>query len=54
MHAWAITCLAVAGIAAAAGYSGIAGKADTALYICAAVAGVLAIVFAIAGRRPPE
>jgi uncharacterized membrane protein YtjA (UPF0391 family) len=54
MYAWAMTCFIVAAVAAVAAYSGIAREATTPVWICAAVAAVLAVIFAIAGRRPPE
>ena len=54
MNAWAITFLVIGLIAGVAGFSGITGSAATFAWIGAAISLVLAVVFAIAGRRPPE
>jgi uncharacterized membrane protein YtjA (UPF0391 family) len=50
---WAITFLVIALIAAVLGFSGIAGTAVHIAWILAVVGIVLAIVFALIGRRPP-
>jgi uncharacterized membrane protein YtjA (UPF0391 family) len=54
MIAWAITFLVVALVAAAVGFSGMAGSAAGVAWTCAIVGIVLAIACGIAGRRPPE
>jgi len=53
MISWAITFLVIALIAAVLGFSGIAGTAVNLAWICAVIGIILAIVFAILGRRPP-
>jgi uncharacterized membrane protein YtjA (UPF0391 family) len=52
MISWAITFLVVALIAAVFGFSGIAGTAVNIAWILAVVGIILAIVFAVMGRRP--
>jgi uncharacterized membrane protein YtjA (UPF0391 family) len=51
MIGWAATLLVVAIIAAVLGFSGIAGIATNIAWILFVVGLVLAVVFAIAGRR---
>jgi uncharacterized membrane protein YtjA (UPF0391 family) len=51
MIGWAATFLVVAIIAAVLGFSGIAGIATNIAWILFVVGLVLAVVFAIAGRR---
>lgn len=53
MISWAVTFLIVALVAAFLGFSGIAGTAVNIAWILAVVGIVLAIAFAIMGRRPP-
>jgi uncharacterized membrane protein YtjA (UPF0391 family) len=53
MFSWAITFLIVGLIAAVLGFSGIAGTATHIAWILFVVGIILAIVFAIFGRRPP-
>lgn len=53
MISWAVTFLVVALIAAVLGFSGIAGTAVNLAWILAVVGVVLAIAFAIMGKRPP-
>ncbi len=53
MIGWAITFLVVALIAAVLGFSGIAGMAANIAWILFVVGLILAVVFFIAGRRPP-
>jgi uncharacterized membrane protein YtjA (UPF0391 family) len=53
MLSYAVAFLVIALIAAVFGLSGIAGTAVNLAWILAAVGIVLAIVFAILGRRPP-
>lgn len=53
MFSWAITFLIIALIAGALGLSGIAGTATNIAWILFVVGIILAIVFAITGRRPP-
>jgi len=53
MISWAVTFLVVALIAAVLGFSGIAGTAVNIAWILAVVGIVLAIAFALMGRRPP-
>jgi uncharacterized membrane protein YtjA (UPF0391 family) len=50
---WAITFLIIAIIAAVFGLSGIAGTAVNIAWILAVIGIILAIVFAVMGRRPP-
>jgi len=52
MFNWALTFLIVAIVAAVFGFSGIAGTATNIAWILFVVGIVLAIVFAISGRRP--
>ena len=54
MISWAITFLVVALIAAVLGFSGIAGTAVNIAWICAVIGIILAIVFGVMGRKPPE
>jgi uncharacterized membrane protein YtjA (UPF0391 family) len=53
MISWAITFFVIALIAAVLGFTGIAGTAVHIAWILTVVGIVLAIVFAILGRRPP-
>ncbi len=53
MLSWAITFLVIALIAAVFGFSGIAGTAVNIAWILAVIGIILAIVFAVMGRRPP-
>ena len=53
MISWAITFLVIALIAAVLGFSGIAGTAVNIAWILVVVGVILAIVFAVMGRRPP-
>ena len=53
MISWAITFLVIALIAAVLGFSGIAGAAVNIAWILVVVGVILAIVFAVMGRRPP-
>lgn len=48
-----MTFLAIALIAAVLGFSGIAGTAVNLAWICAVIGIILALVFALVGRRPP-
>lgn len=52
MIGWAATFLILALIAALLGFSGIAGVATNIAWILFVIGLILAIVFAIAGRRP--
>ena len=52
MFNWALTFLIVAIIAAVFGFSGVAGTATNIAWILFVVGLVLAVVFAISGRRP--
>jgi uncharacterized membrane protein YtjA (UPF0391 family) len=52
MFSWALMFLVIALIAALFGFTGIAGTATNIAWILFVVGIVLAIVFAIAGRRP--
>ena len=52
MLGWALVFLIVGLIAGVLGFSGIAGAATQIAWILFVVGIVLAIVFAIAGRRP--
>src|SRR5258705_4745067 len=54
MISWAVTFFVIALIAAVLGFSGIAGTAVNIAWICAVIGIVLAIVFGVMGRRPPE
>jgi uncharacterized membrane protein YtjA (UPF0391 family) len=53
MISWAVTFFIIALIAAVLGFSGIAGTAVNIAWILAVIGIILAIVFAVAGRRPP-
>jgi uncharacterized membrane protein YtjA (UPF0391 family) len=53
MLSWAVTFLVIALIAAVLGFSGIAGTAINIAWALAVIGIILAIVFMIAGRRPP-
>lgn len=53
MIGWAVTFLVVALIAAVLGFSGIAGMAANIAWILFVVGLILAVVFFVAGRRPP-
>ena len=53
MLSWAVTFFIIALIAAVLGFSGIAGTAVNIAWILAVIGIILAIVFAVAGRRPP-
>lgn len=50
---WAVIFLVIALIAAVLGFTGIAGAAVNIAWILFVVGLILAIVFFIAGRRPP-
>lgn len=52
MISWAVTFLIIGLIAAVLGFSGIAGAATNIAWILFVVGIVLAIVFAVMGRRP--
>jgi uncharacterized membrane protein YtjA (UPF0391 family) len=52
MIGWALTFLIVAIIAGVLGFSGIAGTAVNIAWILFVVGLILAIVFAVLGRRP--
>lgn len=52
MISWAVTFLIIAIIAAIFGFSGIAGAATNIAWILFVVGLILAIIFAISGRRP--
>ncbi|MES2604882.1 MAG: DUF1328 domain-containing protein [Pseudomonadota bacterium] len=52
MFNWALTFLIVAIIAGIFGFSGIAGTASNIAWIFFVVGLVLAVMFAITGRRP--
>jgi len=54
MLSWALVFLVVALIAGALGLSGVAGVATNIAWILFVVGLILAIVFAISGRRPPR
>ena len=51
MISWALTFLVVALIAAVLGFSGIVGIATHLAWICFVVGIILAVVFAVFGRR---
>lgn len=53
MIGWAATFFIIAIIAAVLGFSGIAGTAVEIAWILFVVGLVLAVVFALIGRRPP-
>jgi uncharacterized membrane protein YtjA (UPF0391 family) len=52
MFNWALTFLIVAIIAAVLGLTGVAGVATNIAWIFFVVGLVLALIFAVAGRRP--
>ena len=52
MFNWALTFLIVAIVAAVFGFSGIAGTATNIAWILFVVGLILAVVFALTGRRP--
>lgn len=54
MLGWALTFLVIGLLAAVFGFTGIAGAATNIAWILFVVGIVLAIVFAIAGRRSPS
>ena len=54
MIAWAVTFLIVALVAAAIGFSGLAGNAENAAWVVAVAGIVPAVACGVAGRRPPE
>jgi uncharacterized membrane protein YtjA (UPF0391 family) len=53
MLSWAVTFFVIAIIAAVLGFSGIAGTAVNIAWILAVIGIILALVFMVAGRRPP-
>jgi uncharacterized membrane protein YtjA (UPF0391 family) len=53
MLSWAVTFFVIAIIAAVLGFSGIAGTAVNIAWALAVIGVILALVFMIAGRRPP-
>jgi uncharacterized membrane protein YtjA (UPF0391 family) len=53
MLSWAVTFFIIAIVAAVLGFSGIAGTAVNIAWALAVIGVILAIVFMIAGRRPP-
>jgi uncharacterized membrane protein YtjA (UPF0391 family) len=53
MLSWAITFFIIAIIAAVLGFSGIAGTAVNIAWALAVIGVILAVIFLIAGRRPP-
>lgn len=53
MIGWALTFLIIALIAGALGFTGIAGTAVNIAWILFVVGLILAVVFALLGRRPP-
>jgi uncharacterized membrane protein YtjA (UPF0391 family) len=53
MLSWAVTFFIIAIIAAVLGFSGIAGTAINIAWALAVIGVILAVVFLIAGRRPP-
>ena len=54
MFGWAITFLLIGLIAAVLGFSGIAGTATNIAWILFVVGIILAVVFAVVGRRQPH
>lgn len=52
MFNWALTFLIVAIVAGVFGFSGVAGTATNIAWILFVVGLILAVVFAITGRRP--
>jgi uncharacterized membrane protein YtjA (UPF0391 family) len=53
MLSWAVTFLIIAIIAGVLGFSGIAGTAVNIAWILFVVGLVMALIFFVAGRRPP-
>jgi len=53
MLGWAVTFLVIGLIAAVFGFTGIAGTATNIAWILFVVGLILAVVFAVVGRRPP-
>jgi uncharacterized membrane protein YtjA (UPF0391 family) len=53
MFSWAITFLIIGLIAAVLGFTGIAGTATHIAWILFVVGLILAVLFAVWGRRPP-
>lgn len=53
MLGWALTFLLIGLVAAVFGFTGIAGAATNIAWILFVVGIVLAVIFAIMGRRPP-
>ncbi len=53
MLSWAVTFFIIAIIAAVLGFSGIAGAAVNIAWALAVIGVILAVIFMIAGRRPP-
>jgi uncharacterized membrane protein YtjA (UPF0391 family) len=53
MLSWAVTFFIIALIAAVLGFTGIAGTAVNIAWALAVIGVILAIVFAVIGRRPP-
>ena len=53
MLSWAVTFFIIALIAAVLGFTGIAGTAVNIAWALAVIGVILAIVFAVMGRRPP-
>lgn len=53
MLSWAFTFLLIAIVAALFGFSGIAGTATNIAWILFVVGLILAVIFAITGRKPP-
>ncbi len=53
MLSWAVTFFIIAIIAAILGFSGIAGTAINIAWALAVIGVILALVFLVAGRRPP-
>jgi len=53
MLSWAVTFFIIALIAAVLGFSGVAGTAVNIAWALAVIGIILAVVFAVVGRRPP-
>ena len=53
MLSWAVTFFIIALIAAVLGFTGIAGAAVNIAWALAVIGIILAVVFAVVGRRPP-
>lgn len=53
MFSWAVTFFIIAIVAAVLGLTGLAGTAVNLAWICAIVGVILALIFAVTGRRPP-